>query len=202
MVNDLTGYAGGQNSTVLYTNTGGTGWSSRSTGINQGIHGIHFSNTNTGWAVGNAGSVYITFNAGVTWTPENSSLTTELSDVYFPDINRGWIVGVGGKILYRAGTIGIIKQSGIAPEKFSLSQNYPNPFNPVTNINFDVSENGFVSLKVYDVSGKQVADLVNENLQTGSYKVDWSANDLSSGVYFYTLKTQKYSETKKMILTK
>ena len=86
--------------------------------------------------------------------------------------------------------------------EFALEQNYPNPFNPATKIEFDISENSFTSLKVFDVSGKQVADLVNENLQAGAYKVNFSAGDLSSGIYFYTLKTDKFSATKRMILVK
>ncbi|HJY64713.1 MAG TPA: T9SS type A sorting domain-containing protein, partial [Ignavibacteria bacterium] len=202
MLTELIGYIGGQNSTILYTSNGGTQWTSRNSGINQGIDGIHFSNTNTGWAVGNAGAVYKTSNAGINWVTETSNTTNELNDVYFPDINRGWAVGVNGTIIYRAGTIGIINISGIAPDEFSISQNYPNPFNPTTNIEFNIAENGFVSLKVFDITGKEISNLVNENLQRGTYKVDWSAAGLTSGVYFYTLKTASYSETKKMMLVK
>jgi len=91
--------------------------------------------------------------------------------------------------------------SGI-PEKFNLEQNYPNPFNPSTNIAFDIAESGFVSLKVFDVTGKEVGNPVNENLQRGSYRVVWSGTGLTSGVYFYRIITNEFSETKKMILLK
>lgn len=88
------------------------------------------------------------------------------------------------------------------PAKYSLSQNYPNPFNPVTNINFSVPKSGHVSLKVYDISGAEIASLVNYVLQAGFYKYDFDGSHLSSGTYFYKLTTEDFSEVKKMILVK
>jgi hypothetical protein len=88
------------------------------------------------------------------------------------------------------------------PEDFSLSQNYPNPFNPVTNIEFMVSKSSFVKLAVFDVSGREVETLVNQSMSAGSYKADWNATKYSSGIYFYSITTENYHETKKMILIK
>ncbi len=88
------------------------------------------------------------------------------------------------------------------PRKFSLSQNYPNPFNPTTNIGFRIANFGFVSLKVYDVLGREVATLINEEKFPGEYEIKFDASHLSSGIYFYKLQTEKYSSTKKMILLK
>jgi len=88
------------------------------------------------------------------------------------------------------------------PDKFELLQNYPNPFNPTTNIEFGIPESGFVSLKIYDILGNEVAALVNENLSPGSYQVQWDGNAFSSGVYYYKLETNTFSETKKMFLLK
>ena len=89
---------------------------------------------------------------------------------------------------------------------FLLSQNYPNPFNPATNIGFRIADRGFVTLKVYDVLGNEVATLVNEELAAGEYEVefDTSSNNhqASSGIYFYTLHAGNFVETKKMILIK
>lgn len=96
----------------------------------------------------------------------------------------------------------IVPVSNEAPDKFSLSQNYPNPFNPVTNITLQIAVSGLVSLKVFDLTGREVLSLVNEVLNTGIYKVDMNAADLPSGVYLYRLETGKFSETKKMILIK
>jgi hypothetical protein len=89
-----------------------------------------------------------------------------------------------------------------SPKSFMLSQNYPNPFNPTTTINYQIMKNDFVSLKVYDVLGNELATLVNEEKQAGTYKVQFDAFNLSSGVYFYTLKTGNFTSTRKMILTK
>lgn len=88
------------------------------------------------------------------------------------------------------------------PSEFSLSQNYPNPFNPNTKISYLLPNAGNVTLKVFDVLGKEVATLVNEEKQVGSYEVQFDGNRLTSGIYFYQIKTGDFTETKKMILLK
>ncbi len=95
------------------------------------------------------------------------------------------------------------------PDKFKLEQNYPNPFNPITKINYSIASvistegrNPNVTLKVYDTLGNEVVTLVNENQSAGNYEVEFNAKNISSGVYFYTLSTQNYSETKSMVLLK
>ncbi|MCI0472779.1 MAG: T9SS type A sorting domain-containing protein, partial [Ignavibacteria bacterium] len=87
-------------------------------------------------------------------------------------------------------------------EGYNLGQNYPNPFNPATNIRFSIPKANNVKLVVFDASGRQVAELVNQYLQAGSYEYDFVSNNLSSGLYFYKLVTEGFSETKKMILLK
>lgn len=94
------------------------------------------------------------------------------------------------------------KSEFIQSKDFILYQNYPNPFNPSTNIGFRISEFGFVSLKVYDILGNEVATLVNEEKPAGTFQVTWYAENQSSGIYFYRLSTEKHSETKSMILIK
>ncbi len=101
-----------------------------------------------------------------------------------------------------ATTIGIQPISGEVPSAFALSQNYPNPFNPVTNIKFSIPKSASVMLTVFDVSGRQVAELVNEQLSAGSYNFDFNASHLSSGVYFYKLVSNEFTDVKKMILVK
>ncbi len=111
--------------------------------------------------------------------------------------------GMAGNIT--ATVSGISELTSVA-DVFSLAQNYPNPFNPSTKINFSIPKSGYVSLKVYDILGNEVSDLVNQNLTTGTYTVDFNAvsngNALSSGVYFYRLRTSDFSEVKKMYLVK
>ncbi|HRB00268.1 MAG TPA: T9SS type A sorting domain-containing protein [Ignavibacteria bacterium] len=92
--------------------------------------------------------------------------------------------------------------SSLVPTKYELQQNYPNPFNPSTTINFSLPKTGLVSLKVYDISGKEISNLVNENLNVGTYEYKFNAASLSSGIYFYTLKADGISQTKRMMLIK
>jgi hypothetical protein len=88
------------------------------------------------------------------------------------------------------------------PTEFILEQNYPNPFNPSTTISFSVPEIEFVTLKVYDVLGNEIATLINEEKSAGSYEILFDATDLSSGIYFYRLQAGSFVETKKMVLMK
>jgi len=93
---------------------------------------------------------------------------------------------------------------GIAalPTEFQLEQNYPNPFNPTTTIAYDLPASGQVTLKIYDVSGREVAALVNEQQPAGHYSVTWRADHLASGIYFYCLQAGSFSQTKRLVLTK
>ena len=85
---------------------------------------------------------------------------------------------------------------------FALFQNYPNPFNPITKLKYQIPQISFVTLKVFDVLGSEIAILVNEEKHMGSYEVDFEAFDIPSGVYFYQLQAGNYIETKKMLLLK
>lgn len=96
---------------------------------------------------------------------------------------------------------GIQEINGIASE-YKLMQNYPNPFNPVTKIKFMLKENGIVTMKIYDVLGKEVANIINENLKSGTYEIPFYAGQLSSGIYFYKLQSGDYSDIKKMVVVK
>ena len=99
---------------------------------------------------------------------------------------------------------GVTNISTVA-DNFSLSQNYPNPFNPTTTINFSIPKSGFVTLKVYDVNGREVKSLVNGNMNAGKYEVNGNFSTLNSGAYFYTINVSgdaNYTETKKLMLVK
>jgi hypothetical protein len=88
------------------------------------------------------------------------------------------------------------------PDEYSMRQNYPNPFNPTTNFEFRISDFGLVTLKIYDILGREVATIVNKVLQAGEYKYLWNAGNLASGVYLYRIQSGNYSLTKKMLLLK
>lgn len=100
------------------------------------------------------------------------------------------------------GVVSVEDISGVTPDNYSLSQNYPNPFNPSTTINFTIPNSEFVTLKVYNILGSEVATLVNENLASGAYKYNFDAQNLASGIYLYELKAGSYAEVKKMNLLK
>lgn len=97
---------------------------------------------------------------------------------------------------------GIEKRSEIIPIANRLYENYPNPFNPTTNINFDIALGGFVKIVIFDVLGQEISTLYEEELQAGSYKINWDANNCPSGVYFYRMQTGDFVQTKKLILMK
>jgi hypothetical protein len=116
-----------------------------------------------------------------------------------------WIGTGGGLAVYREG--GVIlpveeKETNEIPTKFTLYQNYPNPFNPSTTIEFDIPEKTNVKLVVYDILGREVETLIDKELEPGRYKLNFTATNLPSGVYFYTLKTSKFTKTNKMLLIK
>ncbi|MCX6160216.1 MAG: T9SS type A sorting domain-containing protein [Ignavibacteriae bacterium] len=129
-----------------------------------------------------------------------------LTGNYFTSVDTGYVVGYYG-VIYKTtdggGTlVGINHGNNQIPEKFSLSQNYPNPFNPVTKINFDIAKTGFASLIVFDVLGRKVETLVNQKMSAGSYNVSWDASQYPSGVYFYRITAEGFSDTKKLLLLK
>lgn len=111
--------------------------------------------------------------------------------------------GKGGLFYFRNDDIiGIRNISNINPSNYKLHQNYPNPFNPVTKINYELPVSNFVSLKVYDILGNEVAILVNKKQNAGVYSVEFNPGNLSSGVYIYKLTSGTFNENKKMLLIK
>ncbi len=88
------------------------------------------------------------------------------------------------------------------PDGYSLQQNFPNPFNPSTVIRYSITGNSLVTLKVYDVLGNEVSTLFNQKQNAGSYEVEFNGLNLSNGIYFYRINTEKFTDTKRMILVK
>jgi len=174
------------------------------------LNSVYFADQNTGWAVGhlynvNTGIILKTTNGGLNWISQVHSSSYWLSSVHFIDNNSGWVVGQNGTILKTitgGELVGVQSISVEVPSGFSLNQNYPNPFNPVTNLEFGISDLGFVSLKVYDILGKEVATLVNEKLSPGKYKVEFDGSALPSGIYFYRITAGEFTNTKRMMLVK
>jgi hypothetical protein len=132
-----------------------------------------------------------------------------LIEYYAPSNDAGAIwVGLDGanKRLYfdrYSAVTRISNNESLVPDKYYLGQNYPNPFNPETKIDFTIPKNGFVSIKIFDITGKEITTLVSTSMNKGSYTVNYNASQLSSGVYFYKLSVgSDFSESRKMILIK
>jgi len=94
----------------------------------------------------------------------------------------------------------IIEEENLIPTKYALKQNYPNPFNPSTTIEFSIPKTGFVTLKIYNLLGQDVATLVSDKLAPDNYKYNWDASNFSSGVYFFKINAGKFQKVQKMIL--
>jgi len=149
--------------------------------------------------------VYVSNDNGTSWIQRNEGLPPNVEADALCIHNNYIFLGAWGYGIYRRplGELVEIKPSSSEILKeFSLSQNYPNPFNPVTVIRYSLIENGFVNLKVFDVRGNEIATLVNEKQNAGSYAAEFNGEGLPSGVYFYNLETRSFAETKRMILLK
>ncbi len=153
------------------------------------------------YACGSGGTIYKTTDAGVSWTIMDSVTSHYLNGIAFYDVNRGYAVGTNGTILHTSnGGITGVEEANSKPQGFQLFQNYPNPFNPATTIRFQTANYGFVSLKVFDVLGREVAVLVNKDLPPGDHQVEWRGEGFASGVYFYRLVAGSPTVTRKAIL--
>lgn len=117
-----------------------------------------------------------------------------------PDFHDRW--NFGPKFPVRVLTATNVNDDSKLPKEFVLFQNYPNPFNPSTTIEYSILHSGFVSLKIFDILGNEVVDLINEEKSAGRHVVEFSAAELPSGLYYYRLEAAGYSETKKMLLLK
>jgi hypothetical protein len=139
---------------------------------------------------------------GVWNTPKYLGTVKFLADNKLQFIPTNSMTGVTNSVPYDGSddSTGIKNASTTIPETFSLGQNYPNPFNPSTNISFTLLSKGFVSLKVFDLMGREVATIVSEEMSAGSYLRQWNAVNISSGIYFYRLQANSFTETKKLVL--
>ena len=214
--NDLTGFYGSDMGRILKTTNSGVNWYLVNSNTTQSIFGLAFPVSGTGYACGYNGIILKTTDNGENWINQTSNLTEILTDIVFTSLNTGYITTWYGKVLKttNGGTTFINQNSNLHPAKFYLYQNYPNPFNPGTRIKFDLKDEKNlmteeVKLVVYDIQGKEIAILINDRLQPGSYEVNFDSrmtsgreSKLNSGIYFYKLLVGNYSKIRKMILLK
>ena len=171
-----------------------------------GLYDVYFLNSLEGWSVGDNGILLHTTNGGGTpngnWMIEGQTVAAGkfLRAVYAVDNRTVYVVGNNTFLKYTQVTD--VGKKEELPTAFALYQNYPNPFNPTTEIRYQTSEVSHVTLKVFDILGREVATLVNEKREAVRYEVELNASALSSGVYFYRLMADKYQETKRLLLLK
>ena len=187
-------------------------------------HHFKVLNIDTLWSVGSSalyGATYrgllnISTDGGITWGYQQPNTSIRIGGydyVNFVNKNNGWAyyplsgihTNIGGDTTIYTG---IVKQTAVIPEDFSLHQNYPNPFNPRTIIPFSLKKSAFVKLTAFDITGKEVQNLVNGRYEAGEYEVDFMGKFMPSGVYFYRIEIPDnnsgiyYTETKSMMLIK
>jgi len=206
----------GDNGKIMYTSNGGISWLDRSTNYNENLKSAFITEDNNIYVCGSNGFILFSSDQGVIWEKHPTGLNTIINSLQFFDSNSGIAVTDEGQILLTSlGTIEMVNENRLlsfnpdyikndfnSNDGFELFQNYPNPFNPVTKIKFALPENSFVTIKVYNVLGKEVKTLVNEYMNKGNHFVTFDAAGLTSGIYFYKLLAGSYIDQKQMLLIK
>jgi photosystem II stability/assembly factor-like uncharacterized protein len=193
--------------------------------FNNSFNQLSIPNTNKLWGVGGSvlinnkvyGVMYKSTNEGINWGYQLADTSVHIPVYYsinFSDNRTGWSYAVSTGVHTTTGGndttffTGIKLVENFIPSGYTLGQNYPNPFNPSTNIPFELSESGYIVLKVYDITGRTIKELVNGRWGKGRYIVDFDGTSLPSGIYFYRIEITgditktPFTETKKMLLIK
>jgi ligand-binding sensor domain-containing protein len=193
---------------VFLSTDNGSNWSA----INNGLPDNQITLSITSLTVSGAnlfigtsdGGMYVSTNNGASWTSADSGLTgssVQVIAVIGTNVFAGTNNGIWRRPISEMVT-GVEENQTQIPTLYALKQNYPNPFNPTTTISYQLPTNTIVTLKVYDVLGREIKTLVSERQKAGNHLVIFDANSLPSGVYFYRLQAGSYAETKKLVLLK
>jgi len=217
-LDSIFGWAVGYNGSIMHTVNSGLNWINQNSNTVSTLNDVFFINKNFGVAVGNRGTIIQTSDGGNSWSDTPISTHNDLYAVTFINDKYGWTTGGtrnDTSIVFKTtlDEIVTVKDNESLKTEIYLSQNYPNPFNPVTTIKYSIpivvkSETAkvrrktSVHLNVFDVLGRRVATLVDEQQKPGTYSVEFDASNLASGVYYYRLKSGDFIQAKKMLLIK
>jgi len=187
----------------LKTTDGGNTWMRKS--FNSGIssyvftQGLGFLNENTGWIGGDINYMYKTTNGGINWQQDN--FCKNLNRIRFLNDSIGY---AASQQIYKFTNepIGILQVSKDVPSGYKLHQNFPNPFNPITKISFEIPKASFVSIRIFNILGKEIETVGNQKFDAGSYYFNWDASIYPSGIYFLNFTSEGFSASEKMILLK
>jgi len=164
---------------------------------------LSFPTNDIGYAIGGWGTIYKTTDCGSNWIKQQSN-NSSVINILFTDVNNGVAVGLGGAILRttNGGIVSIEPEANSQPQAIQLLQNYPNPFNNSTVISYQLANAGLVKLSVYNAKGEIIQNLVNTSQSAGTHNIQFNANGLNSGVYFYRLESAGKSMIGKMLMVK
>ncbi|MBN8584972.1 MAG: T9SS type A sorting domain-containing protein [Ignavibacteria bacterium] len=207
-INANTGFISSENPPnryILKTTNSGNNWSVIYQNDQYYFTGGYFLNENIGYIVAPNGPILHTSNSGLNWETQYSTqpLNT-IHRILFINQQTGFAYGTNGLLLRTTNggiPLGVHTGSNEIPEKFQLFQNYPNPFNPNTLIVYDIPKSTFISLIVFDILGKELYT-INEFKAPGRYNLNINVSELASGIYFYSLKADRFKDIKKMVLIK
>ncbi|MBZ0203786.1 MAG: T9SS type A sorting domain-containing protein, partial [Ignavibacteria bacterium] len=188
----------------------GLTWIQKNSGTVNNLKSIYFLNLDSGMVAGDNGTIRLTTDGGETWFSDpflESPASRNYRSISCIHPQSGTFAAMSDSLFIISNdpiniVLGINTVNAAIPFDFSLSQNYPNPFNPQSKIRFQISKFSDTRLIVYDMLGKEIETLVNQELREGTYEVDFDGSKYSSGVYFYKLITRDFAETRKMILLK
>lgn len=200
------GFIAGKNGVILTSSNDGANWINRSFNTNN-FYSLEATSVDTAYISGQFEIIYKTTNSGLNWFQQLTPLDTSsvIKDINFVNSQYGWALNFHGPTVYTTNggnPVGILPISNDIPSDFSIKQNYPNPFNTYTKIQFNIPKSLFTKLKIFDITGRLLAILVNEELKPGTYEVEWDDSHRASGVYYYKIDAESYTETKKMVLLK
>ncbi len=204
-------FAGTQGPGVFLSTNDGTNWIAVNNGLPSiNVNTLAVSPNGTGGTnlfAGTSMGVFLSTNNGTSWTAVNTGLIEPMDkNIIALAVSGTNLFAATGLFVWRRPLSEMItlvdNPSKDLPTHFSLNQNYPNPFNPSTTISFTLPSRSFVTLKIFDLLGREVAIIVSEEMSAGNYTRKWNAANMSSGIYFYRLQAGSFTETKKLVLLK
>ena len=210
----LTVYAG-LNDIIIKSTNGGDNWNAVHTESDVVFNSLVINPANTeeifagGKTSDNSFVLQQSNDGGKDWqsvTPAINCCVKGINDMAGTIVNNKFVLFIAtdgdGVFYYEENPMSVNESNNINPEQYKLEQNYPNPFNPATTIYYEIPKEADVSIRVYNVLGKEITTLINKIQKKGKYKVEWNAAGFVSGIYFYTLSSKDFILTKKMVLMK
>lgn len=197
---EFTGFVCGNNGILFKSTNGGTNWQLLNSGVTSNLNALYSINKDTVWAAG-TGIILKTTNGGINWSSQSIPFTAR--SIRFFDPYTGWTCG-SSTMLYTnsGGIVNVSNTSNFIPDKYYLGQNYPNPFNNTTVINISIPESADTKLSLYNLLGKEVLQLINKVLSPGTYKININMQSLPGGIYFCSLTSGTFSQTRKILFVK